>query len=198
MDVHASLVADCQAAEAAEPSQRALDNPAVPAESLAAVQAASCSAGRDGAGAALGPAAAMIVGLVGVELSWPLARSSPAVTHTWHGVERARASIRLSCRLAGLRQTPSGVPSRSTTRWRFVPALPRSVGFGPVSAPPFCSHRGAVQAGPAPVQMPTVRGEDRPRPQHPASPAAGASRSSPNTPSHAAASPKGRQTEGQR
>ena len=43
----------------------------------------------------------------------------------------------LSCRLAPLRTTPSGVPRASVTRWRFVPGLPRSVGFGPTSAPPF-------------------------------------------------------------
>ncbi len=43
------------------------------------------------------------------------------------------------------------MPWASTTRWRFVPCLPRSVGFLPVSWPPGAGHRGGVQRGPVPV-----------------------------------------------
>ena len=43
----------------------------------------------------------------------------------------------LSWRLAPLSEMPSGVPRASVTTWRLVPGLPRSVGFGPTSAPPF-------------------------------------------------------------
>jgi hypothetical protein len=43
------------------------------------------------------------------------------------------------------------MPWASTTRWRFVPCLPRSVGFLPVSWPPRGRHRGGVQRGPVPV-----------------------------------------------
>ena len=43
------------------------------------------------------------------------------------------------------------MPRASTTRWRFVPCLPRSVGFLPVSWPPRGRHRGGVQRGPVPV-----------------------------------------------
>lgn len=31
----------------------------------------------------------------------------------------------------------SGIPFLSTSRWCFVPALPRSTGLGPVCSPPF-------------------------------------------------------------
>src|SRR5438132_1298295 len=41
-----------------------------------------------------------------------------------------------SCTFAALTRTASGMPWASTTRWRFVPCLPRSVGFLPVSWPP--------------------------------------------------------------
>ena len=59
----------------------------------------------------------------------------------------------LSCVLAPVRTTPSGVPRASTTRWRFVPGLPRSVGFGPVAAPLFlpAGWRCRVPHGSSPV-----------------------------------------------
>ena len=50
-----------------------------------------------------------------------------------------------------VRSAASGMPVRSTTTWRFVPGLPRSVGFGPARCPPFGRHAGAVQRGAAPV-----------------------------------------------
>src|SRR3954468_2590362 len=58
-----------------------------------------------------------------------------------------------SCRLAPLRSVASGIPARSTTTWRFVPGLPRSVGFAPTRSPPFGRDAGAVQTGPAPVDL---------------------------------------------
>ncbi len=54
--------------------------------------------------------------------------------------------------LAAERRTASGIPFRSTTRWYLEPALPRSVGLGPVCfAPLFGPDAEAVQARPAPV-----------------------------------------------
>ncbi len=50
---------------------------------------------------------------------------------------RVAASIRLSWPLAPVSLRPGGVPFASTTRWRFVPGLPRSAGLGPVAVPPF-------------------------------------------------------------
>ena len=46
-DVEASLVADGQAAKAAEPCQRSLDHPAVPPQALAALDAAPGDARLD-------------------------------------------------------------------------------------------------------------------------------------------------------
>lgn len=66
MDVDPPLVADCNPAELAEPSQGALDGPPVPSQPSAALDAAAGDAGLDAA-AGQGPAAAaMIVGVVGV------------------------------------------------------------------------------------------------------------------------------------
>src|SRR5258706_14010265 len=62
------------------------------------------------------------------------------------------SSIFESCTFAALTRTASGMPWASTTRWRFVPCLPRSVGFLPVSWPLPCGrHRGGVQRSPVPV-----------------------------------------------
>ncbi len=58
-----------------------------------------------------------------------------------------------SCRLAPVTQNARGTPLRSVIRCRLLPRLPRSVGFGPVYAPPGGSHTGRVQAGPAQVQL---------------------------------------------
>ena len=51
------------------------------------------------------------------------------------------------------------MPFASTKTWRLVPGLPRSVGFGPVSSPPFGRERGAVERAAAEV--------DRVRPAEP-------------------------------
>ncbi len=82
---------------------------------------------------ALAAAAAVVIPLIGVELARTAARA-PAMGGT---ASKVGAIMRLSCRLAPLSVRPSGVPSPSTTRCRFVPDLPRSVGLGPVSAPPL-------------------------------------------------------------
>ncbi len=42
--------------------------------------------------------------------------------------------------LAAERRTARGMPLRSTTRWYLDPALPRSVGLGPVCSPPFLAR----------------------------------------------------------
>jgi hypothetical protein len=85
-----------------------------------------------------------------------------------------RAIITLSCRLAPLRRKPSGVPRASVTRWRFVPGLPRPVGFGPVEEPLF---------GPGQTRCPGSPGSSRshrPRASAPAGPDADASRDPPS------------------
>ena len=52
--------------------------------------------------------------------------------------------------LAAVSITESGMPLRSTTRWRFVPDFPLSVGFAPVFGPPFGRDDCRVQRGTLP------------------------------------------------
>ena len=87
MDVGAPLIADGEAAKAVQPCQCSLDDPAMSAQSIAAVEAPSGNAGLDGAFPAFAPAAAMVIGLVGVELVRALARTSTTVAHAWHGIQ---------------------------------------------------------------------------------------------------------------
>lgn len=112
---------------------------------------------------------------------------------------RVGAIITLSCRLAPLRQTPSGVPRASVTRWRFVPALPRSVGFGPVAEPLFWPGQRRCPSSPASsrfhpprVGAPGAPDAGGPTRRPPASRADAASNSSRSrSPSRLAASPTG-------
>ncbi len=60
MDVGTAFVADGEAAEAADPGQRALDHPAVPAQALAILDAPPGDARGDIALAAFAPAAPAI------------------------------------------------------------------------------------------------------------------------------------------
>ena len=87
MDVGAALVADGEAAEAADPGECALDHPAVSSQTLAVLDAAPGDAGNDVALAAFAPAALVIVGFVGVPLAGPAA-GPPARALEWgHGVQ---------------------------------------------------------------------------------------------------------------
>ncbi len=66
---------------------------------------------------------------------------------------RVGATSELSSRLAPVSLTPSCVPRAPVTRWRFVPGLSLSVGFGPGAGPLFGRDRGAVRARAAPVDL---------------------------------------------
>ena len=75
MDVEPALVSDGEAAEAVQPGEGPLDNPAMTSKLLAGFDAASCDAGLDASLLAGLAASVEVVGLVGMELrrssSWP-------------------------------------------------------------------------------------------------------------------------------
>ena len=87
MDVDASFVADGEASEAIEPGECAFDDPAVAAETLAGFDPASGDARRDAAPPAGTPAAAMIIGLVGMQLSGPAPRPAALAADCRDGIE---------------------------------------------------------------------------------------------------------------
>lgn len=54
---------------------------------------------------------------------------------------------------AVVRRTASGMPWASTTRWRLQPGRPLSVGFGPVTVPPFSRPPSSCQWPRAPSRF---------------------------------------------
>lgn len=78
MDVVSPLVADGEATELGEPRQRALDDPPATSQPLAALDPAPGDARLDATAGQRLTAAAVVVGLVGVQLRGTLARRSPA------------------------------------------------------------------------------------------------------------------------
>jgi hypothetical protein len=67
------LVADCQSAEAAEPSQRAFHHPAMPSQALAALDAAPGDPVTDPSLAQSTTTARQVIGFIGREFTWALA-----------------------------------------------------------------------------------------------------------------------------
>src|SRR5439155_17839334 len=146
-------VADLQAPEAVEPGERPFDLPAVASQAVLGLDTTAGDAGDDAALAQGQTEVTVVVTLVGMELvrsaTGPAARLG---ADGLDGVDGGEHHLRIvHVRGAPLTRTASGMPWASTTRWRFVPCLPRSVGFLPVSWPPRGRHRGGVQRGPVPV-----------------------------------------------
>ena len=197
MDVGAPFITDGQAAETVEPGQRAFDDPAVPAQPFAAVDAASGNSGRDPAFPAFSPTAVVIVSLVGVKLIRPLARAAATVAHTWHGVEggcQHQAVVAVGRAQPHPERGALAVDHKMALRARFDP---RSVGFGPISAPPFSPARRRCRGKPGsspdawrPTAARAAPDGTRPRRRPPASHEVGASRSCRSSRTHAAASPR--------
>ena len=85
-DVDASLVSDSQSPEAAEPSKRAFDHPAMPAQACRTVDAAPGNTRLDRTPAQRPAALREVVALVGMELGRSPLRSADAMTDRRHGI----------------------------------------------------------------------------------------------------------------
>ena len=85
-----SFVADDEASELVDPGEGALDDPAVSAEALAALDTATSDAGHDPASAEILAAAPEVVALVGVELGGPFAGSPSFLADGVDGVDGLR------------------------------------------------------------------------------------------------------------
>lgn len=87
MDVLASFIANGETAEAVEPSQCALHHPAMPSQVLTVVHTAAGNPAHNGALTAFGPAAPMIIDLIGGQLMRPAPGKSPPMAHRRHRIE---------------------------------------------------------------------------------------------------------------
>jgi hypothetical protein len=87
-DVGASLVANGQPAETAEPSQRAFHHPAMASQPLGAVDAAPGNTRLDAASAQRPSAVREVIALVGMELGRSPLRSADAMADRRHGIDQ--------------------------------------------------------------------------------------------------------------
>lgn len=88
MSVQLALKTDTQLAKARQPGVRALDNPAVAPQPLAAVHAAPCDARLDAALAQRRAAFFIVITLVRMELVGALSRSASQARHRRHRVQQ--------------------------------------------------------------------------------------------------------------
>lgn len=152
MDVETPLEANAQFAEAGKPGVRTLDHPAVSSQPFLAFYAAPGNARRDPSLFQVLPAAGKVVALVRMQFVRAFA-GRPFRPGTAGIASTVRSNAIESCRLAPVTVIARGTPRASTTRCRFVPSLPRSVGLGPVSWPPGAGNAGRIQACPSPVNL---------------------------------------------
>jgi hypothetical protein len=87
-DVEASLVANGQPAETAEPSERAFHHPAMASQPLGAVDAAPGNTRLDAASAQRPSAVRKVIALVGMELGRSPLRSADAMADRRHGIDQ--------------------------------------------------------------------------------------------------------------
>ena len=133
MDVGPAFVPDGKPSESVQPGQGALHHPAVPAQPLARLDPSTRDAALNAAAPKVSAANPVIVGFIGVQLVGPPTRPRPHGPLMGGMASNKDTKTVQSWRLAAVTFTASGMPWPSTTTWRFVPALPRSVGLGPVA-----------------------------------------------------------------
>ena len=154
VDVGAPLITDGEAAKAVEPCQCRLDDPAMPAQSFAAIDAPSGNAGREGAFSAFAPAVGMVLGLVGVERVRPTCadvhdRGAPLARHPeWVPASCCRAGWPGSA--APRAVCPAGRPQDGASN----PVWPTILGVRACFGTPLFRRNGsAVEGCATPVQL---------------------------------------------
>ena len=137
MDIGATFIADLQPTIPVEPGQRALDHPAMATEPFAGVDAFAGDPDPDVTTAQRGAAARDVVALVGMQLARAFAPPPVGLLDGPDAIEQSLKDDPVVAVGSGQECGEAGCRSVSTTRWRLLPGLPRSVGFRPLSSPPF-------------------------------------------------------------
>lgn len=200
MDVVSALVANCEPAVLRKPGQRALHNPPVSSQLLAALYPLSCYTALYPTPSQSSLALLIVVGFVGMQFLGTPPRDLPLPGRLM-GSTASRSSSKTieSWTFAAVSTTARGMPLRSETRWRLVPFFPLSVGFAPVFGPPFWPgwKPNRVRHAPSRFGRPPRDGREElgaasPTPRPHAIPSSVASKSSPiRSPSPLGASPRG-------
>jgi hypothetical protein len=135
-DVGPLLIPHAQTAKLIEPGKRPLHDPPLPAQSTPVRGATHGEPRHDMPRPQSAPNRRRVVAATqsGRCRGRPRSRCSGGIAST-----NARASCE-SFRFAPVRRTASGTPRPSQIRWRLLPRLARSVGFGPVWSPPYTAR----------------------------------------------------------
>ena len=182
MQISPPLVAHLQAPKAIQPTQDTLDDPAMLAQPFARFDPAPGDPWPNPACPQPLPIGLRVIGFVGVQLGRTASRRGRRIVGM---ASTSSSNMVVSCMLAPMCRIANGVPRPSTIRWRFDPALPRSVGLRPVFWPPLARVHSPRPARPASSQcgrhgLSDPAGPDGGCPRHRryANHAAGANRSS--------------------
>jgi hypothetical protein len=138
------VVADAQPPTPSQPGDRALRLP-VAAQPLRRLDPAAGDADLDPPPRQVAAAAAMIVGLVGVDLGGRQ-RRPPAGVRTVGRSSSNASNTTASGVLAAVTSSDSGSPQPSTARCSLDPGLARSTGFAPHRSPPDRAQAEGIHA----------------------------------------------------
>ncbi len=152
MDIGPPFVANFRPTIAIEPGQRPLHRPTIATQALTGIDPASRNTRGDSSPAQGLSTAREVIALVGVQLAGRF-RGRPRGRFMGSMASTVASSILESWTFAADGVIASGTPFRSTTTWRFEPDLPRSVGFGPVSAASRGGYTRRIQRRPRPVDL---------------------------------------------
>jgi hypothetical protein len=139
VDVGPPIVADAQAAKLTEPGEGAFHDPPPPAQATPMLCAAHGQQGHNVTRPQTAPNGSCVVAAIPEHTVRPLPRSPPYAMQRRNRIDQRQGFLRV-VRFAPVRRTASGTPRPSQIRWRLLPRLARSVGFGPVWSPP-CTAR---------------------------------------------------------
>lgn len=149
MDVCPSFIAHLQTPKVVEPGRCTLHHPAMPPQPPARLDPPPRDPCLDPPLAHGLPVRPRIIRLVSMQFAWPMPRPATWPTNRGDRIDHFSNMV-VSWTFAAVRRMASGVPRPSTIRWRFEPALPRSVGLRPVFWPPLAPVRLLHPARPAP------------------------------------------------
>lgn len=183
MDINSTFESDAQLAHACEPRVRAFHDPTMAPQPVVALDPLASDAWRDAPLLEVMAATVDVVALSACSLPGQR-RGRPGLPAMGGKASTSSSKTTESCRLAPVTHNAKGTPLRSTIRCHLLPSLPRSVGFGPLYAPPggtpHWPRPGWLGSGPA-CRLAAVRpaGPDAvdARRQRPANRATGANRS---------------------
>ena len=140
VDVGPFVIPHAQAAKLTEPSKCALHDPPPPAQATPVRGATHGQQGHDVTRPETAPNGGRVVAAIPEHTVRPLPRSPPFAMQRGNRIHQRQGFLRVVPVCAGQAHGERDAPPVAQIRWRLLPRLARSVGFGPVWSPP-CTAR---------------------------------------------------------